>query len=45
MPMAAGREVESFEDVRTLTESELHDLLDRGRPEQRVWAIGRSRCD
>ncbi len=37
--MAAGRQLESFDDVRALTEGELHDLLDRGRPEQRVWAI------
>lgn len=37
--MAAGPELESFEDVRTLTESELRVLLESGRPEQRVWAI------
>ena len=29
----------SFEDVRELGESELRALLDRGRPEERVWAI------
>ncbi|NVB79020.1 MAG: hypothetical protein HOV81_11530 [Kofleriaceae bacterium] len=37
--MATGRELESFDDVRALAEGELHELLDRGRPEQRVWAI------
>ena len=34
-----GVAVESFDDVRGLTESELRDLLDAGRPEQRVWAL------
>ena len=29
----------SFEDVRELGDSELRALLDRGRPEERVWAI------
>lgn len=31
--------IESFEDVRGLTEPELRQLLERGRPEERVWAI------
>ena len=31
--------IESFEDVRGLTEAELRGLIERGRPEQRVWAI------
>ncbi len=31
--------IESFDDVRGLTEPELRALLDRGRPEERVWAI------
>lgn len=31
--------IESFEDVRGLPEPELHTLLERGRPEERVWAI------
>lgn len=31
--------IESFEDVRRLTEPELRSLLERGRPEERVWAI------
>jgi hypothetical protein len=31
--------IESFEDVRGLTEAELRALLDGGRPEERVWAI------
>jgi hypothetical protein len=31
--------VESFEDVRGLTDAELRDLLDAGRPEQRLWAL------
>jgi hypothetical protein len=30
---------ESFEQVRALGEPELRALLERGRPEQRVWAI------
>jgi hypothetical protein len=37
--MTSGRQLESFDDVRVLTENELLELLDRGRPEQRVWAI------
>lgn len=35
--MATG--LDSFDDVRTLTDAELHGLLESGRPEQRVWAI------
>src|SRR6478609_8740317 len=35
--MATG--LDSFDDVRSLTEPELQALLDSGRPEQRVWAI------
>jgi hypothetical protein len=31
--------IERFEDVRELSDAELHVLLERGRPEQRVWAI------
>jgi hypothetical protein len=31
--------LDTFEDVRHLGEAELHDLLERGRPEERVWAI------
>jgi hypothetical protein len=31
--------IESFDDVRELGDSELHALLEGGRPEQRVWAI------
>jgi hypothetical protein len=31
--------LESFEDVRELGDAELRALLERGRPEQRVWAI------
>lgn len=31
--------IDSFEDVRGLTEGELRALLERGRPEERVWAI------
>lgn len=31
--------LESFEEVRALDEPELRRLLERGRPEQRVWAI------
>lgn len=31
--------IESFDDVRRLTEPELRALLERGRPEERVWAI------
>lgn len=31
--------IDSFEDVRALAESELKTLLERGRPEERVWAI------
>jgi hypothetical protein len=31
--------IESFEDVRALAEAELRALLERGRPEQRVWAL------
>ena len=31
--------IESFEDVRDLAEPELRELLERGRPEERVWAI------
>jgi len=31
--------IESFEDVRQLGDAELRALLDRGRPEERVWAI------
>lgn len=31
--------IETFEDVRGLTEPELRTLLERGRPEERVWAI------
>ncbi len=30
---------ETFEQVRELAERELRELLDHGRPEQRVWAI------
>src|SRR5205823_7823317 len=30
---------ESFEDVRGLAEPELRELLEHGRPEERVWAI------
>jgi hypothetical protein len=37
--MVAMAIIESFEDVRGLTEAELHLLLERGRPEERVWAI------
>lgn len=31
--------IDSFDDVRGLAEPELRQLLDRGRPEERVWAI------
>ena len=31
--------IDSFDDVRGLAEPELRELLDRGRPEERVWAI------
>jgi HEAT repeat protein len=31
--------IDSFEDVRSLGEAELHALLEGGRPEERVWAI------
>src|SRR5258706_9012200 len=31
--------IDRFEDVRSLTDEELRTLLDRGRPEERVWAI------
>jgi hypothetical protein len=31
--------IESFEDVRDLGEPELRELLEHGRPEERVWAI------
>ncbi len=31
--------IASFDDVRGLTEPELRQLLERGRPEERVWAI------
>ncbi len=30
---------DTFDEVRRLTEPELRELLDGGRPEQRVWAI------
>ena len=30
---------ETFDEVRELADAELRELLDRGRPEQRVWAI------
>ena len=35
--MATG--LDSFDDVRSLTEEELQALLDSGKPEQRIWAI------
>lgn len=35
--MATG--LDSFEDVRSLTNGELQALVDSGRPEQRIWAI------
>lgn len=31
--------IDTFDDVRLLTEPELRALLERGRPEERVWAI------
>lgn len=31
--------IDSFEDVRGMADSELRALLERGRPEERVWAI------
>src|SRR5258706_5245891 len=31
--------IEKFEDVRELGEPELRELLEHGRPEERVWAI------
>jgi hypothetical protein len=31
--------IDSFDDVRRLTEPELRDLLESGQPEHRVWAI------
>lgn len=31
--------IESFDDVRDLGEAELRELLEHGRPEERVWAI------
>ena len=31
--------IDSYDDVRGLGDAELHALLDRGRPEERVWAI------
>lgn len=31
--------INSFDDVRRLTEAELRELLERGVPEHRVWAI------
>ncbi|HUJ60434.1 MAG TPA: hypothetical protein VLX92_18160 [Kofleriaceae bacterium] len=31
--------IESYDDVRGLGEPELRGLLERGRPEQRVWAL------
>src|SRR5258706_6984832 len=31
--------IEKFEDVRELGEAELRELLEHGRPEERVWAI------
>ncbi|HTR52118.1 MAG TPA: hypothetical protein VMJ10_15500 [Kofleriaceae bacterium] len=31
--------IAGFEDVRGLGDDELRDLLERGRPEERVWAI------
>src|SRR6185312_5103229 len=30
---------ERYDDVRALSEPELRALLDRGRPEERVWAL------
>src|ERR1700728_3915308 len=30
---------ERYDDVRSLSPRELHVLLERGRPEERVWAI------
>jgi hypothetical protein len=32
-------DIDSFDDVRGLGEPELRELLDSGRPEERVWAI------
>lgn len=37
--LGAMAALETFEEVRALAEPELRALLDRGRPEQRVWAI------
>lgn len=31
--------IENFDDVRALEDLKLRELLERGRPEQRVWAI------
>jgi hypothetical protein len=31
--------IDSFDDVRGLGEPELRELLDSGRPEERIWAI------